>query len=202
MVRSRMEVGNHATVWEVVESLIRRSAKLDEFGEPDLLTNMRLQKLLYYVQGYGLALLGEPIFNERIEAWRQGSVVPVVYHRMSKFGANVIPADEVVCQQTPKPIVESLIDTVWTELSKFSARELSHMTHQEEPWMEARKGLQDEEGSSQEITSQQMESYFLRYFQNKFPGIDFRAFWQGEREYLSGAPLHSSEDTFQELINR
>ena len=47
----------------------------------DLISNMKLQKLLYYAQGYFLAIANEPLFHERIYAWTHGPVVPKVYHK-------------------------------------------------------------------------------------------------------------------------
>ena len=47
--------------------------------EPDI-SNLKLLKLLYYAQGTFLALYGRPLFNESIEAWLHGPVVPDVYH--------------------------------------------------------------------------------------------------------------------------
>ena len=44
--------------------------------EADCLTNLRLQKLLYYVQGWSLGERGRPMFREEIQAWRYGPVVP------------------------------------------------------------------------------------------------------------------------------
>ena len=45
----------------------------------DTLSNLKLQKLLYYMQGFHLAFFDEPFFNESIEAWTYGPVVPVVF---------------------------------------------------------------------------------------------------------------------------
>ena len=44
----------------------------------ELVSNLKLQKLLYYVQGFHLAVFGEPLFEEEIEAWMYGPVVPSV----------------------------------------------------------------------------------------------------------------------------
>lgn len=53
------------------------------FTEPekgDLISNLKVQKMLYYVQGYHLALYDDRFFNEEIMAWQYGPVVPDVYH--------------------------------------------------------------------------------------------------------------------------
>lgn len=62
-----------ASAYEVAQHLIR----LAEFEEePDYLTHLRLQKLLYYVQAWSMAMRSRPMFPERIEAWGHGPVVP------------------------------------------------------------------------------------------------------------------------------
>lgn len=50
------------------------------------ISNLRLQKLLYFVQAYYLISSGNPCFGDRIEAWDFGPVVPVVYHEFKRFG--------------------------------------------------------------------------------------------------------------------
>ncbi|HSX79064.1 MAG TPA: type II toxin-antitoxin system antitoxin SocA domain-containing protein, partial [Candidatus Saccharimonadia bacterium] len=50
-------------------------AKADE-DAGDLMSNLKLQKLVYYAQGFALALLDKPLFPQCIEAWIHGPVVP------------------------------------------------------------------------------------------------------------------------------
>ena len=54
-------------------------AKATDVCGGDLMSNMKLQKMLYYEQGYHLAAFGTPLFDEDIEAWMYGPVVPCVY---------------------------------------------------------------------------------------------------------------------------
>jgi uncharacterized phage-associated protein len=56
-----------------------------EASEDDM-TNMRLNKLLYFAHGIHLANYGEPLFEEPVEAWTFGPVFPDIYHRFNKFG--------------------------------------------------------------------------------------------------------------------
>jgi uncharacterized phage-associated protein len=55
------------------------------------MTNMKVQKLLYYSQSLHLALYDEPLFNEEIQAWRYGPVCPPAYRFYSEFEANQLP---------------------------------------------------------------------------------------------------------------
>ena len=60
----------------------------------DQISNLKLQKLLYYLQGFSLVVNNKPLFPEAIEAWTHGPVVASVYHKYSKYGNNHIPAKE------------------------------------------------------------------------------------------------------------
>lgn len=70
-------------VKDIANKLLHR-AWMDESSE--LLSNMKLQKLLYYQQGFHLAYFGTPLFNEDIVAWQYGPVVPEVYEAYKSFG--------------------------------------------------------------------------------------------------------------------
>ncbi len=55
------------------------------------ITNMKMQKLVYYAQGFSLAMLNKPLFEEPIEAWQYGPVVPTLYHAFKKYGNVPLP---------------------------------------------------------------------------------------------------------------
>ena len=57
----------------------------------DTISNLKLQKLLYLAQGFFLAIYGEPLFPEHIEAWTHGPVVPEIYRRFKRFEGSTIP---------------------------------------------------------------------------------------------------------------
>ncbi|MGA8142178.1 MAG: type II toxin-antitoxin system antitoxin SocA domain-containing protein, partial [Desulfobaccales bacterium] len=61
----------------------------EESGE--LISNLKLQKLVYYAQGFHLVFYDTPLFSERIEAWTYGPVVPDLYHEYKSHGPCSIP---------------------------------------------------------------------------------------------------------------
>ena len=66
-------------------------------GDPEVgdgISNMKIQKLLYYAQGIHLAIANEPLFDDPIEAWRFGPVVPDVYHRFKTHGFESVPVPQ------------------------------------------------------------------------------------------------------------
>ena len=63
----------------------------------DLITNLKLQKLLYYAQAWHLAHFGSPLFSDDIEAWQYGPVIKSIYQKYSKFGNQPIKVTNFDC---------------------------------------------------------------------------------------------------------
>jgi uncharacterized phage-associated protein len=103
----------------------------------DAITNMKLQKLVYYAQGFNLALQGEPLFPEQIEAWPHGPVVPELYHAYKGHGSGCIPVPGDVDFSLYAPETRELLDEVYRVYGQFSAWKLRNMTHEEIPWVRA-----------------------------------------------------------------
>ena len=101
----------------------------------DLISNLELQKHLYYAQGYHLAEFDEPLFHESIEAWKHGPVIPSVYQSYSHYGSAGIPKpDQFDCNLLAEP-VRNLLDRVYRAYGQYSAWKLRQMTHEEPPWL-------------------------------------------------------------------
>src|SRR2546428_134892 len=79
---------------QISRYLIKLAAQEEEPGS-GYLTPLHVQKLLYYVQGWSLALRGTPAFSDDIEAWRYGPVVESVYQAYKKFDDKPIPPGEI-----------------------------------------------------------------------------------------------------------
>lgn len=138
------------TARDVAEYLLRLS---DE--EANDITNLKLQKLLYYVQGFNLALNGEKLFAEPIEAWRYGPVVADLYHYYKDNGSQVIlPDPNYEFSQPFTPEQKELMQEVNNIYGQYSGVKLMHLTHGERPWLEA-----DAAGTSL-INPQTMQAYF------------------------------------------
>lgn len=116
----------------------------------DGITNLKIQKLLYYAQGLHLALYGKPFFNDAILAWKHGPVVESVYKNYKKYGAQIIDRPETKSVLNDKQ--SEFVREIWKIFGQFSAWKLRDMTHSEMPWKET---LQ-----SSEISHEKMLSYF------------------------------------------
>ena len=116
-------------VKEIAKKII---AKTDtEHG--DTISNLKLQKMLYYMQGFHLAFFGTPLFEEEIKAWQYGPVVPSVYEEYKRYESKAIDLPEgPVIELTEEE--EAVFDNVYDEYNQFSAVALMKMTHEESPW--------------------------------------------------------------------
>ncbi len=119
---------------------------------------MKLQKLLYYSQGWSLAWDGVPMFNEPIQAWANGPVVYAVFdnHR-GRFTISDWPhGDSSVLTDEQRETVDAVVD----HYGKFNGQQLSDMTHDERPWLEAREGLAVGARSQQPLNLDVMQDFF------------------------------------------
>jgi uncharacterized phage-associated protein len=115
------------------------------------ITNMKVQKLLYYSQCLHLALYDEPLFEDQIQAWRYGPVCPPAYKFYSKFEADQLPIPgKELLSEIPEH-EKQLLEEIWEYFGGYHAYRLSEMTHLEFPWKKARKGLAPEASSTESI---------------------------------------------------
>jgi uncharacterized phage-associated protein len=128
-------------------------------NEDEGLTNLKLQKLLYYTQGFFMALhQGAKLFRDPLYAWAHGPVVLDVYHRFKQYGGSEIPITEA---QNPPELDEetaSLLEEVWQAYGQFSAWRLREMTHKEPPWQNTPQ--------SRPISDEEMFAYFSTQVQD------------------------------------
>ncbi|MGL6341495.1 MAG: Panacea domain-containing protein [Waterburya sp.] len=131
--------------------------KAYEDGIEAEMTNMKVQKLLYYSQSLYLALYDEPLFDEEIQAWRYGPVCPRAYRFYSDFEAKQLPIpNQEELSQIPDDQKDVLAE-VWEYFGGYHAYRLSDMTHFEFPWIKARRGLPSEASSTEPILIQDLK---------------------------------------------
>lgn len=100
-------------------------------------SNLRLQKLLYFVQCTFLATSGAPCFSEDMEAWDYGPVVPEVYRKYKIFGSTMI--SEFSDDQNVKivPADQKLIEMILDACGNRTTRQLVDISHHQDPWKNA-----------------------------------------------------------------
>ena len=124
----------------------------------ELLTNLKLQKLLYYAQAWFLANRDEPLFAENFQAWIHGPVLPSQYHRFKEYTWRPITED-IDAPELPEHVIEHL-DEVLDVFGSESAIALEVMTHSEKPWQEARRGLAPDAPSCAIISQATMKAFY------------------------------------------
>ncbi len=120
-------------------------------------SNLRLQKLLYFVQAQFLVTTGSACFSDPIEAWDFGPVVPTVYHEYKIFGSSNIPCfvdcDGVLDISTSD---KSIIDKMVDRCSKYTTPTLVSFTHDQRPWKDA----YFRPYKNNQITNESIKSFF------------------------------------------
>ena len=118
-------------------SLIAKYIIAKENENNRIVSNLKLQKLLYFIQAEFLVSKNKPCFSDRIEAWDFGSVVPDVYNEYKVYGGAYIPAFFI---EKPYIIAKDdceLIDCILDECGKYSSNSLLKIIHNQMPWKKA-----------------------------------------------------------------
>lgn len=150
-------------------------------------TPLQLQKLLYYVQGWSLAVRGRPMFAEPLQAWPHGPAVPTIYGEFKAHGRRPIPNKEASSDVRLSEQERALVASVWHGYGKYSASQLWRMTHDERPWKQARGDLPPDAESQNEMTHESMRTFFLEeYARGHTPGLGLGEIRQAEQEIAEG----------------
>lgn len=149
-------------------------------AKSDEITQMKLHKLLYYAQGWYLAVVGKPLLNETITAWKYGPVVPSLYYDLKKFGAQ--PIDRLTrmtdrltrARYSPQVdpydhVVRGLLERIWSVYGGLSGKQLSQMTHAaDSPWSRVRE--MHPELSGVDIPNAEIRRHFRQRLEPGAPG--------------------------------
>jgi len=125
-------------VADIANKIIKMVPEADN-SAGELVSNMKLQKLLYYQQGFHLAYFGTSLFDEEIEAWMYGPVVPSMYKKYKTKGSKGLVYEGDTISLTSEE--ESLFNEVIRVYGEFSAIGLKNLTHSESPWKETPVGV-------------------------------------------------------------
>lgn len=139
-------------------------------------TNLHLQKILYYLQAESLFRTGNPLFEDSIGKWRLGPVVSNVYHEYKEYGsqpisgiANEIVFDEEtldinfvqfdlndISRETRNNIIDSALS-----LLRQDAFDLVDQTHEHSPWKDFKGRIESGERGL-EYTNEEIQEYFIQ----------------------------------------
>lgn len=154
-VRQLELLSNHSKIYDISVYLMEHN--------PDT-TNMSLQKILYFLNGFSKKFLKYNLFNDLAQAWIHGPVYPEIYDALSYYFNNKIDVNEILKDKEIDLSEEEInyINNVSKFFSCYSGSKLRDMSHLTDPWINARKGLSEEEPSNRIIDNKDIENYFSK----------------------------------------
>ena len=134
-------------------------SKIDtEAGE--VITPLKLQKMIYYAQAWILALNDRIFFQEDFQAWVHGPVIPNLYYQYKKHGYSAIPKVETFDVSIFDDDQLNVLEMVRYAYGRYDAKYLEELTHNESPWKEARGECKVDEICTRVISKESIKSYF------------------------------------------
>lgn len=145
---------------EIADYFIKKSQEEPTKG----LDALKLQKLLYYTKAWSLVLRkGKNIFPDDFQAWVHGPANLKVWHYFKDFDfSKPHPEFLEIKFDDIKPDEKEIIEMIWGIYGKYDGKYLEALTHNETPWLEARKGLGSKDSSQNIISDEAMKSYYER----------------------------------------
>ena len=104
-------------------------------------SNLKLQKLLYYVQAAFLVERSKPAFSNDISAWKYGPVVESVYHVFKIYANDSINhinediTSDIISDIEDKEIIEKVVSSYF----EYDPIQMMLKTHREDPWINSNK---------------------------------------------------------------
>jgi len=158
-----------ASIDDVTDYIITRLVDAEGSSPEDSsLSQLKLQKLLYYVQAWHLAFHGRVMFQGHFQAWVHGPVNREVFDRFreTKMLYSPITRDDVRPEFNSDTALRSEqrahINAVLEAYGSLTGDQLETMTHREEPWQEARRGLPPDARCEKEIDETVMGNYYRK----------------------------------------
>lgn len=140
-----------ASVFDVAKYILEKKGEM---------TAMKLQKLVYYSQAWHSVWEDDALFGEKLEAWVNGPVSPDLYRKHSgKFkvcSGDFEGASSTLLSGEQKESIDNVLLFYGDKTSQW----LSDLTHAEEPWKNARAGLEPNERGNHVITISAMVEYY------------------------------------------
>lgn len=126
----------------------------DNCEAAEYITPLKLQKLLYYIQGLTLKIYGKPAFLREINAWQYGPVVESIYKKYKRRSPISTPkVTYEICDGLKK-----IIKLVVLSYGQLEAEKLINLTHEEDPWINCKQG--------EVISIEQIKEYFNKVYDN------------------------------------
>lgn len=129
------------------------------------MTHKKLQKLCYYAKAWYLAINDTNLISEPFEAWVHGAVQPALYQKYRSYGFQIIPMHCGSIANLPEEFM-SFAREIYHSYGDLDGDELESINHQEQPWINARKGLKPWQSCNVVISEEDMKSYYREMMEN------------------------------------
>ena len=127
----------------------------------DSMSHKKLQKLCYYAQAWYVTIKNKPLFEDDIEAWVHGTVVPSLYSQYKTYGSRAIPREVKIPNNVESNIeICEFLQNIYKVYGHLSANELELLTHTEDPWINARQGKSEWQPGYDSISLDDMKRYY------------------------------------------
>lgn len=147
-----MNIGNEITVFsniyqESIGDFMYKAENIAKYiiakcnNDKKHISNLKLQKILYYIQAEFLIVKNITCFSEPIEAWSLGVIIPDVYNTYKIYGGLNISSRNGWINQNIRMEDRQIIDDVINECSKYTDRELLKIIQHQSTWIEAYNSL-------------------------------------------------------------
>jgi uncharacterized phage-associated protein len=152
-----------------VDSIILAEYILQNFGA---MSHLKLQKIIYYIEALHLAYFDKSLIDDDFQAWLHGPVSRKIYDALKGYSVlyseveykadetNRNPTDLIKSALTEDQVV--LMTDILTEYSKLTSYQLETLTHEETPWIEARKGVPIGDRCENIISKETMRTYYKK----------------------------------------
>lgn len=153
------------SIHDIADYIISRVKTEDKDAS---LINLKLQKLLYYVQAWSYGINKKPLFEGEFEAWIHGPVNRVIYDRFNAtkyLYSEINLEDRLNKDVTLSPEDAEFVDFILENYLKYSGAELERLSHSETPWVKTRGNLGINERCDQVISPDLMKEFYGKKWQ-------------------------------------
>ena len=145
------------TTFESPKNIARWFVNRADRSAGDVMTHLKVQKLVYYADAWHLAYFDRPLIAEDFQAWAHGPVVRALYNKYKGQSWDPLPVEK-----GPMPEAQDLLEAIYQSYGEFTAKKLEAMTHHELPWQEARGNLPPEAKSDAVISKLTMRNFYAQ----------------------------------------
>ena len=153
-----MKIYSADQVADTIISVARRMGISD-------VTNLKLQKLMYYAQAWSLVLKGSPLFAEDFQAWIHGPVLSSLFQRFKVWRWDTI--GDRLNPVIDDPELRAHVGKVLRVYGNATANQLEQLSHSEGPWKNARKGIEPDVSSRVRISKESIKSFYSELLNEK-----------------------------------